>query len=225
MKLEASVVKKMKGFTLDVRLSVAQGEIIGLLGESGGGKSLTLKSIAGIITPDSGRIVLNDQVLFDSERHINVPVRDRNAGYMFQSYALFPYMTVRENIYCGIKDRNRKKEIADHFLELLHIAPFEGRYPKELSGGQQQRVALARLLAAAPALIMLDEPFSALDNELKDSLHEDLKATLERATCPVLFVSHNKDEVERYCTRTLFIKNGRIIEPEDALQSPVCGIC
>ena len=95
-------------------------------------------------------------------------------------------------------------------MELLHITPFEGRYPKELSGGQQQRVALARLLAAAPTLIMLDEPFSALDNELKDSLHEDLKTTLERAACPVLFVSHNKDEVERYCTRSLFIKNGRI---------------
>ena len=144
MKLEASIVKKMKGFTLDVSFSAVQGEIVGLLGESGGGKSMTLKSIAGILTPDSGRIVLNDHVLFDSERKINVPVRDRNAGYMFQSYALFPYMTVRENICCGIKDRNRKKEIADQFLELLHITPFEGRYPKELSGGQQQRVALAR---------------------------------------------------------------------------------
>lgn len=210
MKFEASIVKKMKGFTLDVSFSAVQGEIVGLLGESGGGKSMTLKSIAGILTPDSGRIVLNNHVLFDSERKINVPVRERNAGYMFQSYALFPYMTVRENICCGIKDRNRKKEIADQFLELLHITPFEGRYPKELSGGQQQRVALARLLAAAPTLIMLDEPFSALDNELKDSLHEDLKATLERAACPVLFVSHNKEEVERYCTRSLFIKNGRI---------------
>ena len=137
MKLEALIVKKMKGFTLDVSLSAAQGEIVGLLGESGGGKSMTLKSIAGILTPDSGRIVLNDHVLFDSDRNINVPVRERNAGYMFQSYALFPYMTVRENICCGIKDRNRKKEIADQFLELLHITPFEGRYPKELSGGQQ----------------------------------------------------------------------------------------
>lgn len=109
MKLEASIVKKMKGFTLDVSLSAAQGEIVGLLGESGGGKSMTLKSIAGILTPDSGRIVLNDHVLFDSERNINVPVRNE-CWLHVQSYALFPYMTVRENICCGIKDRNRKKK-------------------------------------------------------------------------------------------------------------------
>lgn len=171
---------------------------------------MTLKSIAGIVTPDSGRITLNNRPLFDSDRRINVPTRERNAGYLFQSYALFPYMTVRENIYCGIKDRRRKKEIADYFLDLLHITPLASRYPKQLSGGQQQRVALARLFAAAPALIMLDEPFSALDNELKDSLYDELKATLEKAACPVLFVSHNKEEVERYCTRSLVIRDGII---------------
>lgn len=214
MSLEASIVKKLKGFTLDVSLSADKGEIVGVLGESGGGKSMTLKSIAGIVRPDAGRILLDGSVLFDSEKHIDVPVRKRNAGYMFQSYALFPYMTVQHNILCGIKDRSCAKEKAAYFLDLLHITPFKDRYPRELSGGQQQRVALARLLAASPALIMLDEPFSALDNELKDSLHEELKATLERAACPVLFVSHNKDEVERYCTRTLFIKNGHITESD-----------
>ncbi|MGP1594242.1 MAG: sulfate/molybdate ABC transporter ATP-binding protein [Treponema sp.] len=210
MKLEASIVKRLKDFTLTASFTVEHGEIVGLLGESGCGKSMTLKCIAGIVSPDSGKIVLNDTVLFDSEQHINLPVQQRNAGYMFQSYALFPSMTVMQNVCCGIKDRKHKKDIAQHFLEMLHIAPLASRYPRQLSGGQQQRVALARLLAASPSLIMLDEPFSALDAGLKDSLHEELKSTLERAACPVLFVSHNPDEVERYCSRTLHIRNGSV---------------
>lgn len=208
MKLEVAITKKLKDFTLEASFSVKQGEIAGLLGESGCGKSMTLKSIAGIVQPDSGKIVLNGRTLFDSERRINLPARERNAGYMFQSYALFPYMTVLDNVCCGIKERNGKKERAAHFLDMLHISAFASRYPGQLSGGQQQRVALARLLAASPSLIMLDEPFSALDNGLKDSLHDELKSTLQQAACPVLFVSHNKDEVERYCTRSLFIKGG-----------------
>lgn len=210
MKLEAVIVKHLKDFTLNASFTVEQGEIVGLLGESGCGKSMTLKCIAGIVSPDSGKITLDDTVLFDSEKHIAKPVQKRNAGYMFQSYALFPSMTVMQNICCGIKDHAHKKEIAQQFLELLHIAPLAYRYPRQLSGGQQQRVALARLLAASPSLIMLDEPFSALDTGLKDSLHSDLKSTLERAACPVLFVSHNPDEVKQYCSRTLHIRNGTV---------------
>ncbi len=209
--LEVSVQKQLKDFVLDVAFTVDKGEIVGLLGESGSGKSMTLKSIAGIVRPDAGSVRLNGRTLYDSKQKVDVPTRRRDVGYMFQSYALFPYMTVAQNIGCGVKDPSQRKQMVASCLELLHIAQFANRYPRQLSGGQQQRVALARLFAATPAVIMLDEPFSALDNELKDSLHEDLKATLEQSGCPVLFVSHNEDEVRRYCTRTLQVSNGRLV--------------
>ncbi|MFA6689987.1 MAG: sulfate/molybdate ABC transporter ATP-binding protein [Sphaerochaetaceae bacterium] len=211
MELEVSIKKTLKDFTLEIDFSVSKGEIVGLLGESGSGKSMTLKSIAGIVRPDGGVIRLNGTTLFDSERKIDVPTRNRNVGYMFQSYALFPYMTVAQNVACGIKDPSKRKETVSRNLELLHIDKFADRYPRHLSGGQQQRVALARLLAASPSVIMLDEPFSALDNELKDSLQEELKSTLERSGCPILFVSHNREEVQRYCTRSLHLSEGRLL--------------
>lgn len=211
MNLEVSVQKHLKEFSLDVTFSVEKGEIVGLLGESGSGKSMTLKSIAGIVRPNQGYVRLNDKVLYDSTRKVDMPTRKRDVGYMFQSYALFPYMTVAQNVACGVKDPSQRKRMVAQCLDLLHIAQFADRYPRQLSGGQQQRVALARLFAATPAVIMLDEPFSALDNELKDSLHEDLKTTLGQSGCPILFVSHNRDEVERYCTRTLQVSNGRLV--------------
>jgi len=206
-------------FTLDVAFEVAQGEILGLLGPSGCGKSMTLKCIAGILNPDKGKILLSDTSLFDVEQGICLPTRKRKVGYLFQSYALFPYMTVASNISCGIKRKPgekreqwkiRSQEELHSYLELLHIQRFAQSYPRQLSGGQQQRVALARLLASKPDAILLDEPFSALDAGLKDAIDEELKATLIKAHCPVVFVSHNELEIQRYCSRTLQIDHGHI---------------
>lgn len=206
-------------FILDVAFDVCDGEILGLLGPSGSGKSMTLKCISGIIRPDRGRIMLNEKILFDSAQKLDVPTRERNVGYLFQSYALFPYMTVSRNIACGIRRREgesgsewkkRGRALSIRYMELLHIGQYDSRYPHQLSGGQQQRVALARLLASEPSAILLDEPFSALDNELKDAIDSELKSTLLSANCPVLFVSHNAMEIERYCSRTLAIANGSL---------------
>lgn len=208
-----------ESFSLDVDFTVDDGEILGLLGPSGSGKSMTLKSIAGIVKPDSGRIVLNGTVLFDSETNISMPTRSRKVGYLFQSYALFPHMTVSQNIACGFQRLvgeswhvfgKRVETVRQQYLELLHIGQHANSYPRFLSGGQQQRVALARLLASHPSAILLDEPFSALDNELKQAIDADMKTTLLSANCPVIFVSHNEAEVNRYCCRILRIDHGKL---------------
>ena len=171
--LEVQIYKKLAEFDLDVSFQVDD-YILGLMGASGSGKSMTLKCIAGIETPDQGRIVLNGRVLFDSEKKINVPIQKRNVGYMFQSYALFPNMNVYENI------------------------------------GQRQRVALARLMAYEPDVLLLDEPFSALDEDLKEDLLQELKSELQISK-PVIFVSHDKEEVNYLCDLKYKIKQGEII--------------
>lgn len=218
---QLSIAKKTHSepFTLDVSFTVGNGEILGLLGPSGCGKSMTLKCIAGIINPDKGKVQLGGVALFDGEKGISLPTRQRRVGYLFQSYALFPHMTVAANICCGMTRMPREsKEQYSHrcreelhaYLELLHMEQFAQSYPRHLSGGQQQRVALARLLASRPDAILLDEPFSALDDELKDSIDQELKATLLKTQCPVVFVSHNAQEIQRYCSRTLHLVHGHL---------------
>ncbi|MCH3916312.1 MAG: ATP-binding cassette domain-containing protein [Spirochaetia bacterium] len=205
-------------FVLSSSIQVDDGEIVGLLGPSGSGKSMTLKCIAGIVKPDAGHVTIGHKVLFDSKKEINLPCRDRRVGYLFQSYALFPHMTVMGNLMCSIaRDKGesskqwklRATETAEHYLELLHIDQLKKRYPRQLSGGQQQRVALARLFASSPEVILLDEPFSALDTELKDAIADELKETLLAAACPVIFVSHNDAEVKLFCSRTIRISDGK----------------
>ena len=164
MSLYVDIEKHLPGFHLRTSFE-AGNEILSILGASGCGKSLTLKCIAGIETPDRGRIVLDGRVLFDSQKRINLPVRDRKIGYLFQTYALFPHMTVRENIACGLTSRDRS--FVGSWVEKFYLSGLEDHYPSQLSGGQQQRTALARMLASRPSLIMLDEPFSALDDYLK----------------------------------------------------------
>ena len=166
--LEVQIYKKLAEFDLDVSFQVND-NISGLMGASGSGKSMTLKCIAGIETPDQGRIVLNDRVLFDSEKKINVPIQKRNVGYMFQSYALFPNMDVYENISVGLRARkvNDVDIVVRKVMKQFQISELASRYPKQLSGGQRQRVALARLMAYEPDVLLLDEPFSALDEDLK----------------------------------------------------------
>ena len=199
--LEVQIYKKLAEFDLDVSFQVND-NILGLMGASGSGKSMTLKCIAGIETPDQGRIVLNDRVLFDSEKKINVSIQKRNVGYMFQSYALFPNMNVYENISVGLRARKVMKQ--------FQISELASRYPKQLSGGQRQRVALARLMAYEPDVLLLDEPFNALDEDLKEDLLRELKSELQISK-PVIFVSHNKEEVNELCDFKYKIKQGEIV--------------
>lgn len=209
--LEVQIYKKLAEFDLDVSFQVND-NILGLMGASGFGKSMTLKCIAGIETPDQGRIVLNDRVLFDSEKKINVPIQKRNVGYMFQSYALFPNMNVYENISVGLRARKVKDVdiVAQKVMKQFQISELASRYSKQLSGGQRQRVALARLMAYEPDVLLLDEPFSALDEDLKEDLLRELKSELQISK-PVIFVSHNKEEVNELCDFKYKIKQGEIV--------------
>lgn len=208
--LEVNIYKKLTEFDLDV--SFQNDDIcLGLMGASGSGKSMTLKCIAGIETPDRGRIVVNGHVLFDSEKKINVPIQKRNVGYMFQSYALFPNMNVYENIACGLKAR-KDKDVEEKVLKVMeqfHITELSSRYPKQLSGGQRQRVALARLMVYEPNVFLLDEPFSALDDDLKEELLRELKKQLQISK-PVIFVSHNKEEVRYLCDFKYKMRQGKM---------------
>ena len=209
--LEVQIYKKLAEFDLDVSFQVDD-NILGLMGASGSGKSMTLKCIAGIEAPDQGRIVLNDRILFDSEKKINVPIQKRNVGYMFQSYALFPNMSVYENISVGLRARKVKDVdiVVQKVMQQFQIFELASRYPKQLSGGQRQRVALARLMAYEPDVLLLDEPFSALDEDLKEDLLRELKSELQISK-PVIFVSHDKEEVNYLCDLKYKIKQGEII--------------
>ena len=209
--LEVQIYKKLAEFDLDVSFQVND-NILGLMGASGSGKSMTLKCIAGIETPDQGRIVLNNRVLFDSEKKINVPIQKRNVGYMFQSYALFPNMNVYENISVGLRARKVKDVdiVVQKVMQQFRVFELASRYPKQLSGGQRQRVALARLMAYEPDVLLLDEPFSALDEDLKEDLLQELKSELQISK-PVIFVSHDKEEVNYLCDLNYKIKQGEII--------------
>ena len=211
MSLQADIKKRFSGFTLEVSLRTESG-VLGILGASGSGKSMTLKCIAGIETPDEGRIVLNDRVLFDSEKKINLTPQKRNVGYLFQNYALFPNMTVEANIAAGLKCPEREKqEIVREMIRLFKMEGLEKRYPSQLSGGQQQRTALARILAYEPDVIMLDEPFSALDFYLKEQLQLQVKEVLKNYSGDALLVTHSRDEVYRFCENSLILDRGSVV--------------
>lgn len=212
MSLSMHVEKEMEGFKLKIDLETEKG-IMGLLGYSGSGKTMTLKMIAGMVTPDKGEIVLNGRTLFDSNQRINLRPQQRNVGLMFQSYALFNTMSVYENIAIGMKQAKQEKaDEINKWLKLLELENLKDRKPKMLSGGQKQRVALARILAQKPEILLLDEPFSALDNHLKFKLEQDFKRALELFNGTVLYVSHNRQEIYRYCKETAIVSNGRIVE-------------
>ena len=189
MSLYVDIEKRLGAFRLQSKFEVAD-ETLALLGASGCGKSVTLKCIAGIMTPDRGRIVLNGRVLFDSEKRTDLTPQQRRVGYLFQQYALFPNMTVEQNILCGIREgsRSEKRALAAEKLRMFRLEGLEKKHPAQLSGGQQQRVALARILCSEPQAILLDEPFSALDSYLKWEL--ELGELLGAFDGPILWVSH-----------------------------------
>jgi len=220
MSLEVAIEKQVPGFRLAVEFT-ADGAPLGLLGPSGSGKTMALRAIAGLETPDRGRIVLQGRVLFDSDQRINVPARSRRIGLLFQNYALFPHLTVAENIAFGLRHLSiaeRNQHVAKQ-LAAAHLDGLAERYPATLSGGEQQRVALARALAIEPAALLLDEPFSALDTHLRSALERQLRETLASFGGSTLFVSHNLEEAYRVCEKLVVLANGSV-----AAQGPKEGI-
>ena len=213
MSLEVNIEKKLDGFILRSEFSAGD-TATALLGASGCGKSMTLRCIAGIVKPDSGRIVLDGQVLFDSEQHIDLPPQQRGAGLLFQNYALFPNMTVGQNILCGLKaEKNRAARQARcaEMLRAMRLEKLARRYPAQLSGGQQQRTALARILVGNPRILMLDEPFSALDSYLREEVEGEVGSLLSGFDGTALLVTHNRDEAYRLCPEMVVLDSGRVL--------------
>ena len=211
MSLSVDIKKKFPNFTLDMHFSLS-GRRVGILGASGCGKSMTLRSIAGIFQPDEGRIVLGDRVLYDSARRVDLKPQVRNIGYLFQNYALFPNMTVRENIMAGLSgSKNAKMARANEMIAKFGLNSLEDRLPRQLSGGQQQRCALARIMAYRPDVILLDEPFSALDWYLRDRMQRELSDMLRDYEGMVIMVSHDRDEIFRFSEELLIVDAGHVI--------------
>lgn len=220
MALSVQIEKRLGSFCLSAAFTAEPGEILALLGPSGCGKSMTLKCIAGIQRPDQGRIVLDGRVLFDKAAGIDLPPQARGIGYLFQQYALFPHMTVAQNIQAGARRQKKagKQVPLQELLALLRLEGLENRRPAQLSGGQQQRVALARILASQPAAILLDEPFAALDSFLKWQLEQEIARVLADFGGPCIWVSHDRDEVYRNCGPMCMMEAGKTQPPREKHQ-------
>ena len=208
MALLVDIEKQLGSFHLKVRLETGQ-PVLALLGASGCGKTMTLKCIAGIEKPDRGRIVLDGMTLFDSERGINLPPQQRRVGYLFQQYALFPNMTVAQNITAGLRGK-KDDGIVDRMLQMMHLEDAGRKRPRQLSGGEQQRVALARILVSEPEILLLDEPFSALDGYLRFQLEQQVRSVIQQFGKTVVLVSHDRDEVYRLADEIAVMAAGRV---------------
>jgi len=212
--LEATIAKKLRDFSLELSFSVKPGEIVVLMGTNGAGKSTTLNIIAGLLVPDSGKVVLGGSPVYDPSQGINVPAEDRRIGYVFQNSAVFPHLTVRENIAFGLRARNLPRhtvaERVDRWLDLLDIIDLSPVKAGNISGGQKQRVALARALAIEPALLMLDEPFTALDAESDRGVKAALKKNVREMQIPCIVVTHRRDDVLEVADRVCVICHGKL---------------
>lgn len=212
-------------FQLDVEFEAPPGFAI-LFGASGSGKTTTLKSISGIVRPDAGRISINDEVLFDSEQGIDLPIRRRGVGYVFQDLALFPHLTALANVEFGMShlphsDRRRR---AEAMMEALHITHTSRRKPREISGGEAQRIALARALSCKPRILLLDEPLSAIDEATKLGIISDLKSINREMRLPILYVTHNREEAVSLGERVIVFERGRVVArglPIEVFGSPI----
>ncbi|MBR5930697.1 MAG: ATP-binding cassette domain-containing protein [Lachnospiraceae bacterium] len=227
MALYVDIEKRLGTFDLKMKFEM-QNEVLALLGASGSGKSMTLKCIAGIERPDKGRIVLDDHVLFDSEQHINLKPQKRSVGYLFQQYALFPNMSVYQNIACGIKGavkrgtadsgiaaggtagKSEKEKMVRDIIDMMHLNGLEDKKPRQISGGEQQRVALARILVNHPDALLLDEPFSALDASLRKNLVRETYKLMKDYGKSVIFVTHDQKEAFRLSESVALLDKGVI---------------
>lgn len=211
MSLKFSLKKNLHDFSLDIELSL-NNELAVLFGPSGSGKSITLNMLSGIVKPEKGIVNINGKDVFNSEKNINVPMRDRRIGYLFQDYALFPHMTVFENIAYGIShlSKTKIKSKIEELIYLMRLEGLENRHPSQISGGQKQRTALARILAVEPDILLLDEPFSALDYQVREKLRQELIAIHERFPITTIFVTHDMEEAFMLGERIAVMNNGRV---------------
>ena len=225
MNFSIDIKKKLYEFQLDAKLQ-SEEDIIGILGASGSGKSMLLRCIAGLVKPDEGTIIINGKTFFDSEKKINLSKRERKVGFLFQNYALFPNMTIEENIAFGLDNfsKSDKKKKVNELMEKYHLGDIENRYPSQISGGQQQRVALARAVAVEPDILLLDEPFSALDVHLRNHMIREMSESLKEYKGIALFVTHNMEEAYQLCDHIAIFNKGKVEtfnEKKNLFQRPV----
>ena len=214
----AKIVRSEKrSFELRVRFrSDAKRTVI--YGPSGAGKSLTLQALAGLLRPDRGRILVDAELLFDSDAGVDVPARDRRVGYLFQDYALFPHLSVRQNIAFGLHkgwrnpSRQAGGEAVERWLRAFELEDMAAQRISELSGGQRQRTALARALVNSPRALLLDEPFSALDPELRERMRTELDELLKRIDVPIVMITHDPEDLAWFGERSFYLRDGAISE-------------
>ena len=220
MSVSFRLIKQLNYFTLDVEYSM-ENELLVIEGSSGAGKTTILNCLAGIMKPDDGNITVDGRVLFSHTDKVNIAAEKRNIGYLFQSYALFHNMTVRQNVLYGLKNKKeyRKKasrkemlEYADYMMETLGISHLANKNSSAISGGEKQRTALARAMVTKPSLLLLDEPFSALDENTKSRIYEEFNEFKETLKIPTILITHNHRETELFADKNITLKEGRIIE-------------
>lgn len=230
----AATGRRGTDFVLDVDFACASRRLV-LFGHSGSGKSLTMQMLAGLVRPDAGRIRVDGVTLYDSEQETDIPARQRRIGYMFQDYALFPHLTVRQNVAFPLECAERPcrgrllprlfRSGKDHtqavtdVLDRLEVGHLADRLPRELSGGQRQRVALSRALVAAPRALLLDEPFAALDPLLRVRMRREIRSLLEEWSIPVVLITHDPDDVDAFADTLVVYDNGRVARVVDAYRS------
>ena len=207
--LSVDIIKNLPDFSLSIRFSIER-DILVLFGPSGCGKTTTLRSIAGLLQPDGGRIVNDGEVFFDAAGKIFIPPRQRRIGYMFQDFALFPHMSVYRNIWYGVRDHDREaRQMYEKLTSLLKIGHLAERSPGQLSGGEKQRVALARALMAQPKILLLDEPLSSLDTETRLEVRNELREMQRIWNIPFILVTHDPDEASFLGDQVLYMQKGR----------------
>lgn len=224
MGLDVQLRKQVDGFHLELAFQMKD-ELVVFFGPSGSGKSMTLRLIAGLLKPDAGYIKLNNSVLYDSARRIQIATQHRALGFLFQNHSLFPHMTVLKNIIFGAKGfaKNRQYDMARTLIAMFNLEGLEHKYPHEISGGQQQRVAFARAIIRHPQALLLDEPFSALDTPMRVNMRECLKKVMKQLHIPIILVTHDLFEAYTMADTMLVYAGGRIVQagsPDDVLKHP-----
>lgn len=215
LRIRKQMVSGDRHFSLDVAFSSAS-KRIALFGPSGAGKSLTLRAVAGLLRPDAGRIAINGRVLFDADARVNVAPQARRVAYLFQDYALFPHLTVAQNIAFGSRrgwlnpPRRAVSDEARRWVDAFELGAIVGSYPNEISGGQKQRVALARALMLKPDILLLDEPFSALDSQLRGKMRQELNALQRQLDVPMLLITHDPADVDALADEVFEVREGKV---------------